>query len=76
MFLIVGAFFFECAGRAGVIVNAPEKISNSALQNLTDSRIILLLNMVSREEVDDDLRDEIGIECTKYGKVKTRHHCF
>lgn len=52
-------------------MNAPEKASNSKLKSLSDSRIILLLNVVTREEVDDDLRDEIGIECTKYGKVKS-----
>lgn len=51
-------------------MNAPEKATSSTPQNLTDSRVILLLNMVGREEIDDDLRDEIGIECTKYGKVK------
>merc|ERR1712127_66480 len=36
----------------------------------TDSKVLLLKNMVGPDEVDEDLHDEIQAECGKYGKVE------
>ena len=36
-------------------------------------RVVLLRNMVGPGEVDDDLEDEVGMECSKYGNVQARH---
>ncbi|KAG5235320.1 DNA-damage-repair/toleration protein [Salix suchowensis] len=59
--------------RAGVIVNAseskPEKKVKSVNFNGTPTRVLLLRNMVGPGEVDDDLEDEVGSECAKYGTV-------
>lgn len=33
-------------------------------------RVVLLTNMVGRGEVDEQLEDEVGQECTKYGVVQ------
>ncbi|CAF1124754.1 unnamed protein product, partial [Rotaria sordida] len=38
-------------------------------QRRLDSRVCVLRNMVSSEEVDDDLQQEITEECSKYGEV-------
>ncbi|CAF0964197.1 unnamed protein product [Rotaria sordida] len=38
-------------------------------QRRLDSRVCVLRNMVSPEEVDDDLQQEITEECSKYGEV-------
>lgn len=32
--------------------------------------MVLLRNMVGPGEVDDDLEDEVGMECSKYGNVQ------
>ena len=35
--------------------------------------MVLLRNMVGPGEVDDDLEDEVGMECSKYGNVQVRY---
>ncbi|OMO83257.1 hypothetical protein CCACVL1_11472 [Corchorus capsularis] len=60
--------------RAGVIVNASEtpktdKKVKSVNFNGTPTRVLLLRNMVGPGEVDDELEDEVGSECAKYGTV-------
>ncbi|XP_058196937.1 DNA-damage-repair/toleration protein DRT111, chloroplastic [Rhododendron vialii] len=50
--------------RAGVIINASEK-----KVKFTPTRVLLLRNMVGPGEVDDELEDEVGSECAKYGIV-------
>ncbi|KAL1205067.1 DNA-damage-repair/toleration protein [Cardamine amara subsp. amara] len=61
--------------RAGVIVNASENKSlvekkvKSVNINGEPTRVLLLRNMVGPGEVDDELEDEVGSECGKYGVV-------
>ncbi|CAL5412570.1 unnamed protein product [Camellia sinensis] len=59
--------------RAGVIVNAsenkPEKKLKSVNFNGPPTRVLLLRNMVGPGEVDDELEEEVGTECTKFGTV-------
>ncbi|WCJ24284.1 Poly(U)-binding-splicing factor PUF60 [Euphorbia peplus] len=60
--------------RAGVIVNASEKkedkkVVKSVSFNGPPTRVLLLRNMVGPGEVDDELEDEVGSECAKYGTV-------
>ncbi|XP_007022863.2 PREDICTED: DNA-damage-repair/toleration protein DRT111, chloroplastic [Theobroma cacao] len=59
--------------RAGVIVNAsetkPDKKVKSVSFNGPPTRVLLLRNMVGPGEVDDELEDEVGSECAKYGSV-------
>lgn len=35
----------------------------------SSSNVILLTNMVGPDEIDDELKEEVKIECSKYGKV-------
>lgn len=37
--------------------------------SLAQSSIVVLHNMVDKEDIDDDLEDEIREECGKYGEV-------
>jgi len=39
------------------------------LARLSGSGIVVLRNMVTSEEIDDDLEDEISEECSRYGEV-------
>ncbi|CAH8358368.1 unnamed protein product [Eruca vesicaria subsp. sativa] len=57
--------------RAGVIVNASEKKKIVKSVNITGepTRVLLLRNMVGPGEVDDELEEEVGSECGKYGTV-------
>ncbi|CAN8290620.1 unnamed protein product [Cochlearia groenlandica] len=61
--------------RAGVIVNASENKSSSEKKvksvniNGEPTKVLLLRNMVGPGEVDDELEDEVGSECGKYGTV-------
>lgn len=59
--------------RAGVIVNASENKSEKKVKSVNfngpPTRVLLLRNMVGPGEVDDELEDEVGSECAKYGTV-------
>ncbi|KAK7317932.1 hypothetical protein RJT34_02569 [Clitoria ternatea] len=60
--------------RAGVIVNASDNTNNnkkvkSVSFNGVPTKVLLLRNMVGPGEVDDELEDEVGSECAKYGTV-------
>ncbi|GAB4821508.1 hypothetical protein N2152v2_008554 [Parachlorella kessleri] len=64
--------------RSGVIVSAgaggppPEKRpKQGAVITGTPSKVVLLTNVVGPGEVDDQLEDEVGQECTKYGAVQS-----
>ena len=44
--------------------------------NRDPTSVILLRNMVEREEADDEFREEVGIECHRYGRVESLFlHC-
>ncbi|KAJ1606350.1 Ro ribonucleoprotein-binding protein 1 [Cryptosporidium canis] len=47
---------------------APYQIPG-AISPVASSNIILLTNMVGPDEIDDELKEEVKIECSKYGKV-------
>ncbi|KAL5838940.1 hypothetical protein ACOSQ4_011549 [Xanthoceras sorbifolium] len=59
--------------RAGVIVNASETKSDKKVKSVnfngSPTRVMLLRNMVGPGEVDDELEEEVGSECAKYGTV-------
>ena len=68
--------------RSGVIINAKDGSSADGTEHLDKrlkmkapipgepTRVVLLRNMVGPGEVDDDLEDEVGNECGKYGNVQ------
>lgn len=39
------------------------------LMRVNRSSVILLKNMVTADQIDDELGDEIRLECEKYGEV-------
>jgi poly(U)-binding-splicing factor PUF60 len=39
------------------------------LSRKNESRVVVLRNMVSMEDVDDDLEEEVASECSRSGKV-------
>ncbi|KAJ0080753.1 hypothetical protein Patl1_11310 [Pistacia atlantica] len=59
--------------RAGVIVNASENKAEKKVKSVnfngTPTRVLMLRNMVGPGEVDDELEEEVGSECAKYGTV-------
>ncbi|XP_023518236.1 DNA-damage-repair/toleration protein DRT111, chloroplastic-like [Cucurbita pepo subsp. pepo] len=59
--------------RAGVIVNANDTKSEKKVKSVNinglPTRILMLRNMVGPGEVDDELEEEVGSECAKYGTV-------
>ncbi|XP_052180841.1 DNA-damage-repair/toleration protein DRT111, chloroplastic [Diospyros lotus] len=59
--------------RAGVIVNASENKQEKKVKSVNFSspptRVLMLRNMVGPGEVDDELEDEVGSECAKFGTV-------
>ncbi|XP_044497517.1 DNA-damage-repair/toleration protein DRT111, chloroplastic-like [Mangifera indica] len=59
--------------RAGVIVNASENKAEKKVKSVNfngvPTRVLLLRNMVGPAEVDDELEEEVGSECAKYGTV-------
>ncbi|KAG2243149.1 hypothetical protein Bca52824_095012 [Brassica carinata] len=56
--------------RAGVIVNASEKkVVKGVSISGEPTTVLLLRNMVGPGEVDDELEEEVGTECGKYGTV-------
>merc|ERR1719479_241271 len=50
--------------------SARHLVMQKLMRTQSQSVVILLRNMVSPEEVDDDLQDEISDECSKYGDVE------
>ncbi|KAF7456178.1 RNA recognition motif-containing protein [Cryptosporidium felis] len=48
---------------------APYQIPGALSGTGNNSNIILLTNMVGPDEIDDELKEEVKIECSKYGKV-------
>ncbi|XP_023003194.1 DNA-damage-repair/toleration protein DRT111, chloroplastic-like [Cucurbita maxima] len=59
--------------RAGVIVNANDTKSEKKVKSVNinglPTRVLMLRNMVGPGEVDDELEEEVGSECAKYGTV-------
>ena len=51
------------------------KAGSHAAPQGASSRVVLLRNMVGPGEVDDDLEDEVGMECSKYGNVQVCTIC-
>ncbi|KAK9830194.1 hypothetical protein WJX72_010226 [[Myrmecia] bisecta] len=67
----------KTGGRTGVIANAEardaaerasKRAKGVALQG-TPTKVVCMRNMVGPGEVDEDLEDEVGNECSKYGTV-------
>lgn len=50
--------------------SARHLVMQKLMRTQSESVVVVLRNMVSHEEVDEDLQEEINEECSKYGEVE------
>ena len=50
--------------------SARHLVMQKLMRSQSESVVVLLRNMVTADEVDDDLQDEVQEECSKYGTVE------
>ncbi|GAM24826.1 hypothetical protein SAMD00019534_080010 [Acytostelium subglobosum LB1] len=48
-----------------------QRMSRDRHSSSAPTKILLLTNIISKEDVDEDLNSEMKRECTKYGRVRT-----